>query len=149
MIKNVEYPVLFPRQEILVKYKKASQWKRAKIIICTNDNFTAFLIDEGITETFNSNSDSILTDLPENYSSFKPAAKRCSLKKLKKENSDEDVECVEENIEWSKETVDYLKKLTSNNQRTFYVNSFKMEKEKIKNQMDELEDQYSIDIFYL
>ena len=42
-IKNVEYPVLIPHQEILLKYKKDSQWKRAKIIICTNDNFTAFL----------------------------------------------------------------------------------------------------------
>ena len=106
------------------------------------------MIDEGITETFHLKTDSILTDLPENYSKFKPASKLCCLKKIHK---DEDVNCIDDEIDysWSMETTNYFKKLTSNNTRTFYLNAVNLEKEKIKNANNELEDIYNVDIFYL
>jgi hypothetical protein len=146
MIQNVEYQSLFPHQNILVKYPKLSKtWKRAKVIYCASDSFSSFLIDEGITETFNTKNDSILTDLPENYLSFKPASKLC---RLKKTETDDDVNCIDIDS-WSLETNNYFKKLTANSTRTFYLNSISLEKEPIKNINNELEEVYSVDIFYL
>ena len=120
MIQNVEYQSLFPHQNILVKYPKLSKtWKRAKVIYCASDSFSSFLIDEGITETFNTKNDSILTDLPKNYLSFKPASKLCRLKTTD----------THYDINWSFETINYFKKLAANGTKTFYLNSVCLEKE--------------------
>jgi hypothetical protein len=100
----------------------------------------ATLIDEGITETFITQYASILKDLPTNYLSVKPAAKLCRLKT----SATNDVI-----NSWSLETTNFFKKLTINNQRPFYLNNSILEKEWIKNMNNELEEVYSVDIFYL
>ena len=141
MIQNEEYQIVVPQGDILIEHPKQSKsWKRAKVIYSTSNGFVANLIDEGITETFITQYASILKDLPTNYLSVKPAAKLCRLKT----SATNDVI-----NSWSLETTNFFKKLTLNNQRTFYLNNSMLEKDWIKNKNNELEEVYSVDIFYL
>jgi hypothetical protein len=138
MMQNEEYQIVLPQGDILVKYPKLSKtWKRAKVIYNTSNSFMAFLIDEGITETFNTKNDAILKDLRSNYLSFKPAAKLCRLKTIDTHDAFKS---------WSLETTNCFKKLTINSQRTFYLNSSILEKELINNMNNELEEVYSVEV---
>jgi hypothetical protein len=119
-ISNCIAYYILANRNILVKYPKLSKtWTRAKVIYCGSNSLSAFLIDEGIIETFNTKNDSILTDLPKNYLSFKPASKLCRLKTTD----------THYDINWSFETINYFKKLAANGTKTFYLNSVCLEKE--------------------
>ena len=107
------------------------------------------MIDEGKKKSYKFNQGLILTDLPENYSEFQPNAKHCTLKK----NTDEKKKSTKKNqqkkINWSKETIDFFKQIIENYKKKFYINSVSKNTEQVKNMVDELEDVYTVDIYYL
>jgi hypothetical protein len=92
------------------------------------------LIDEGKVENFKFNEDQILTDLPENYSDYKPNVKCCFLN--------------DRNKTWSSETTSYFKKLVSKKDRLFYLKKLIICTQ-ASNEAEEMEDVYSVDFYYL
>ena len=97
-------------------------------------SLNALLIDEGKVENFKFNEDQILTDLPENYSDYKPNVKCCCLNNRSKT--------------WCSETTSYFKKLVSKKDRLFYLKKLIICAQ-ASNKANEMEDVYSVDFYYL
>lgn len=75
----------------------------------------------------------ILTDLPDNYSTYKANYTRCALN-------------YEDN--WSEEEIDYFKELNSQID-LYYVNDMSKSNYTYKNQINQIENIYLIDAYYL